>query len=58
MECHYENERIIYMKIKYGRGKLVVIGAYSPEEMKKDQTKKFFGNSKNKLIKMQTLEFC
>ena len=46
IECH-ENARIIYMKMKYDRGQLVVIGDYAPEEGKKDKTEEFIETSKN-----------
>ena len=38
-ECHCEGDRIIYMKIKYNRGQLIVLHAYTPEEGKKDETR-------------------
>ena len=46
IECHYENERIIYIKIKYNRGQLLV-GAYSPEDGKKVETEDFYWNLQN-----------
>lgn len=41
-ECQYINERIITIKLKHDRGYLVVIGAYAPEEGKKEETDEFY----------------
>ena len=41
-EYHFESERILYLKIKYGRGHIIVIGAYAPVEGEADETVDFY----------------
>lgn len=41
-DYHFVNERIMYMKLKYDPGQLIVIGEYAPEEGKKEETQEFY----------------